>query len=197
MALQIFSILIGVAIALQPLPPVQWENNNTTTLGFSLGEASKTIYIEASFENVKDTGGLTLIPPTAYEFAEVFRDDISTLFGGNWTLERVDELPSTGILLGRFRDDDYEATYENGVVTEEGYEIEVANGSVYIGGTGARGMFWGTRTLLQELLITNGSLPTGGAVDTPAYATRGYMVSLSGTECIASYTTTTYVHYRC
>ncbi|CAO2651786.1 Nn.00g000690.m01.CDS01 [Neocucurbitaria sp. VM-36] len=146
------------------------------TLGFSLGEASTTIYIDASFENVKDTGGLTLIPPTAYEFAEVFRNDISTLFGGNWTLERVDELPSTGILLGRFRDNDYEATYENGVVTEEGYEIEVTNGSVYIGGTGARGMFWGTRTLLQELLITNGSLPIGGAVDTPAYATRGYML---------------------
>lgn len=187
MALPVFSILIGIAGALQQLPPVQWVTSNTTVSGFSLTEASKNIYIDASFGNVTDTKGLTLISPTALEFAETFREDISTLFGGNWTLQRVDELPSSGIVLGRFRGNGDDVTYENGVVTEEGYEVEVANGSVYVGGTGARGMFWGTRSLLQELLVANGSLSSGRVVDAPAYATRGYMVSLRASVVIATH----------
>ncbi|KAL4916722.1 glycoside hydrolase superfamily [Aspergillus aurantiobrunneus] len=36
-------------------------------------------------------------------------------------------------------------------------------------------MWWGTRTVLQMLLIGNNTLPTGRASDAPAYATRGYM----------------------
>ncbi|KAF1847793.1 glycoside hydrolase family 20 protein [Cucurbitaria berberidis CBS 394.84] len=184
MALRFFSILICIVSALQPLPPVQWVGSNSTNSGFSLSKASREIYIDRSFGNVRDTEGLTLIPPTAHEFAETFRSDISALFGGDWTLVQVDELPSTGILLGRFRGSGDQIIYENGRVTEEGYEIEVTDGRVYIGGVGARGLFWGTRTLLQELLISNGSVSPGRAVDTPAYATRGYMVGLRGTMCI-------------
>ncbi|KAF2251031.1 glycoside hydrolase family 20 protein [Trematosphaeria pertusa] len=169
--------VVGVAAALQPLPPVQWTNNNASSTGFSLSDAPKRIYIDNTFADQNDTEGLTLTPPSAYEFAETFRQDISQLVGANWTLQRVDGLPTSGILLGHFSGEPSELTYENGVETEEGYELEVRNGSVFIGGTGARGMFWGTRTLLQELLIANGStLAPGKVVDAPAYATRGYML---------------------
>ncbi|KAH3913680.1 hypothetical protein HBH56_106330 [Parastagonospora nodorum] len=172
-----WSIFIGLAAALQPLPPVQWSNNITTTTGFSLREVSKTIYIDKVFAGIRDTEGLTLIPPSGREFAGTFLQDLSTLFGGNWTLQEFDTLPSSGIILGPIRSNSSRAAYENGVVTEEGYEIEVANGSVYIGGAGARGMFWGTRTLLQELLIANGTkIPPGHTLDAPAYATRGFML---------------------
>lgn len=38
-------------------------------------------------------------------------------------------------------------------------------------------MFWGTRTLLQQLLIANGSsLQLGRVIDAPVCATRGYML---------------------
>jgi hexosaminidase len=38
-------------------------------------------------------------------------------------------------------------------------------------------MFWGTRTLLQEMVVANGStLQAGRTIDAPAYATRGYML---------------------
>jgi hexosaminidase len=38
-------------------------------------------------------------------------------------------------------------------------------------------MFWGTRTLLQEMVVANGStLQVGRTIDAPAYATRGYML---------------------
>lgn len=171
-----FICLIGLTAAFQTLPPVPWTNNTTPTLSFFLNATSRNIYIDSAFADVRDTEGLTLIPPTAYEFAETFRSDLSTLFGGNWTLERVTELPSGGIVLGPFRGNKSQLVYENGISTEEGYELDIAEGTVYVGGTGARGMFWGTRTLLQELLFRNGSLASGRAIDAPAYATRGYML---------------------
>jgi hexosaminidase len=168
---------VGVATALQSLPPVQWIASNASTAAYSIRETPKTIYVLNSFADHVDTEGLTLIPPTAYEFAETFRQDISQLFGANWTLEKVDKFPASGIFLGEFRGDSSDLTYENGVATEEAYELEVTGESIYIGGTGSRGMFWGTRTLLQELLVANGTaLPSGRTTDAPAYATRGYML---------------------
>jgi hexosaminidase len=176
MILKAICTFVGAAAALQPLPPVHWEGSNSSS-GFSIEQSSKTIYIQSSFADHADTEGLTLIPPTTFEFAEIFREDISQLLGTNWTLERVDELPSSGILLGAFREDASQLTYENGEPTEEGYELEISSESIFIGGTGSRGMFWGTRTLLQELLVANGSLLSPGrTVDAPAYATRGYML---------------------
>ncbi|POS69880.1 glycosyl hydrolase family 20 [Diaporthe helianthi] len=103
------------------------------------------------FADHADTEGLTLIPPSAYEFAETFRRDISQLFGGDWTLEQVDNFPGSGILLGRFRGDPSQLKYENGIQTEEGYEL--------------------------ELLLANGTaLAPGRIADAPAYATRGWML---------------------
>lgn len=46
----------------------------------------------------------------------------------------------------------------------------------FIGGAGARGMFWGTRTLLQLLGSEEGRVAPGHIVDAPAYATRGYLL---------------------
>ncbi|KAF1918543.1 glycoside hydrolase superfamily [Ampelomyces quisqualis] len=172
----LYFVLPAFVTALQPLPPVQWSNNRNTA-GFSLETAQNTIYIDRQFAKARDSEGLTLIPPSALEFAETFSQDIGTLFGGNWTLQQVDVLPTFGIRLGPFRGDASKLTYENGLSTEEGYELDIGKGSVYIGGSGARGMFWGTRTLIQELSIANGSaLPTGLTTDAPAYATRGYML---------------------
>lgn len=182
MILSAIAVLVGTAVALQPLPPVQWTNTNTLSNGFdafTTKNSSKTIYIESSFADVSDTKGLSLIPPTALQFAETFRQDLSNWTLSTWTLQRVDQFPENarGILLGAFRGSNDNVTYENGDTTEEGYEIEITNRTVYIGGTGARGMFWGTRTLLQQALIANGSsLPAGRTVDAPAYATRGYML---------------------
>ena len=173
------------AAALQPLPPVNWTNTNALSTssngfsGFTTQNASRIIYIDNAFADIADTEGLTLIPPTAFQFAETFRQDLSNWTTANWTLQRVGSFPegASGILLGPFRGSDDEVTYENGATTEEGYEIEITNRTVYIGGKGARGMFWGTRTLLQQALIVNGSsLATGRTVDAPAYATRGYML---------------------
>lgn len=173
------TLFCHLVATLQPLPPLEQlqTRSNITAAGFIIRDSPKTIYLQRSFADISDTQGLTLIPPTASQFAETFRQDLETLFGGDWTLERVDSWPSSGILLGLAGHDASGLKYENGFASEEGYELVVNSTAVFIGGTGARGMFWGTRTLLQQLLIANGSsLQPGRVVDAPAYATRGYML---------------------
>ncbi|CAI9628108.1 unnamed protein product [Alternaria burnsii] len=172
----VLSHFVGLVTALHSLPPVLPSYSDTSDPGFSVSTGARKIYINKQFAGTRDSEGLTLIPPSAHEFADTLRADLSSLFGDSWTLEQVDDFPLTGIHLGPIRDSNTPLTYENGQSTEEGYELHVTNGSVYIGGTGARGMFWGTRTLLQELLIGNGSLVTGRTVDAPAYSTRGFML---------------------
>ncbi|TLS30889.1 hypothetical protein PpBr36_02582 [Pyricularia pennisetigena] len=183
----LFTVLLAAigTSSLELLPPLPRSDNDLTTAAtWDLAKTAKTIFVDSSFANVSDTDGLTLIPPTAYDFASTFRDDISILLSQNWTLERVNGLPNlnnaSGIFLGKYNGT---AKYENGSPTTEGYELRVTSpSSVFIGGSGARGMFWGTRTLLQ-LIMTNsltggsGSLSVGfRTTDAPAYATRGFLL---------------------
>ncbi|BCS23510.1 beta-N-acetylhexosaminidase [Aspergillus puulaauensis] len=166
--------VITVASALQPLPPVDWTASGGH--GFDIATADHTIYIHNDFVEQRDQNGLTLIPPSAIEFANTFREDLEEVTGNDWTVHAVDAFPehASGIFLGRF---DGPLTYENGEPTEEGYELEVDSVRVHIRGTGARGMWWGTRTLLQQLLISNGGhIPAGRTVDAPSFATRGFLL---------------------
>ncbi|KAF2748828.1 glycoside hydrolase family 20 protein [Sporormia fimetaria CBS 119925] len=171
----LFIASVVTVTALQPLPPIYWSYDKNSSR-FSMQDAPKTIYILDSFADRRDSEGLTLIPPSAYEFAQVFIDDLNQITSTNWTLETVSSAPTAGIILGPFRDT-FPLVHEGGSPTEEGYELEISNSSVYIGGSGARGMFWGTRTVLQKMLISNTtSLAPGYTIDAPAYPTRGYML---------------------
>ncbi|KAK2752708.1 hypothetical protein FQN54_008086 [Arachnomyces sp. PD_36] len=170
---------VTAAAASQTLPPVQWtQEESGADAGFSFSETTTTVYIDETFASRKDQNGLTLIPPSAYEFAETFLQDLQEITGKTWSIERTKDVPGDleGIILGGFRGSD-ELTYEDGTVTEEGYELEINETAIYIGGTGARGMYWGTQTLLQ-LLLVNGEneIPAGRTVDAPSYATRGFLL---------------------
>ncbi|KEY67939.1 hypothetical protein S7711_02147 [Stachybotrys chartarum IBT 7711] len=165
--------------SLQLLPPVLQATGGEDG-SWQLASSPRVIYIEEGIASEADTDGLTLIPPSGSAFASLFRENIGTVTGDEWSLEIVQSLPrnASGILLGSFTGDDISTvTYENGIATSEGYEIVVSSSSVFIGGTGARGMWWGTRTLLQQLMISgDSSLAAGRYVDAPAYATRGFML---------------------
>ncbi|MBE3047568.1 family 20 glycosylhydrolase [Candidatus Bathyarchaeota archaeon] len=165
--------------ALLPPPPTTAPSDASSC--WDVASSAKTIYISESLASTTDTDGLTLIPPSGYDFASLFQSDLIQLTGHDWTLERVDTLPSpedaNGILLGAFSGDASSVTYENGKPTTEGYSLEITPSGAIISGTGARGMWWGTRTLLQQVLSTNGSIPaTDAFVDSPAYATRGMLL---------------------
>ena len=169
----------AVASALQLLPPISSPSNSTAAAKWDITATSK-IYIDRAFASSRDAEGLSLIPSTALEFANTFRQDLSELTKSNWTIEIVEQLSNNsslnGILLGSFTGDVSELTYENGNPSSEGYELVIKSNGAFIGGASARGMWWGTRTLLQMILLQDGPLVPGSIVDVPAYATRGFML---------------------
>ncbi|KAI0966068.1 putative beta-N-hexosaminidase [Xylaria arbuscula] len=168
-----------LAASLQLLPPTQPQIHNETTPGLSLDDTSLTVYITESLASHRDTGGLTLIPPSGLEFAQVFVEDLNEGSGKSWTLKVVGEAPGNvrGIVLREIDNATSPLTYEDRTPTEEAYTLEIGNHRAVISGSGARGMWWGTRTLLQQLLASNWTtLSASHITDTPAYATRGYML---------------------
>ncbi|KAL5597294.1 hypothetical protein FOBRF1_011087 [Fusarium oxysporum] len=170
------SPLLGVAQDL--IPPILETADSFVEETWSIDSSPKVIYIDEKFASVSDEDGLTLIPPTAHEFATTFQDDLAKITGSKWTLKRVDKLSNnaSGISLGSYTGESSDLTYENGKSTSEGYEIIINSNRVFIGGSGARGMWWGTRTFLQLLLAGNGTITSTLGRDAPAYATRGYML---------------------
>ncbi|KAG5753697.1 hypothetical protein H9Q70_003638 [Fusarium xylarioides] len=167
-----------LAVAQDLIPPILEKADSFVEETWSADSSPKVIYIENKFASVSDKDGLTLIPPTALEFATTFEDDLAKITGSNWALKRVDSLPNnaSGISLGSYTGESSDLTYENGKSTSEGYEIIINSNRVFIGGSGARGMWWGTRTFLQLLLAGNGTITSTLGRDAPAYATRGYML---------------------
>lgn len=59
----------------------------------------------------------------------------------------------------------------------EGYRLEIGDRIVLTGAT-TRGIFWGTRTLLQLFEQYGDNIPRGVAVDIPRYAMRGFMLDV-------------------
>ena len=160
------------------IPPILETADVLIQVIWSVEESQKIIYIDDDFASVTDDDGLTLIPPTALDFATTFRDDINEITGLNWTLKQTGKIPTgaTGISLGAYTGEPSDFVYADGKSTSEGYEIFVNSSRITIGGNGARGMWWGTRTLLQLLLAGNGTITATEGRDAPAYATRGYML---------------------
>ncbi|KAA8647709.1 beta-N-acetylhexosaminidase [Aspergillus tanneri] len=168
----------AVVSALQSLPPVQWAP--TGPEDFNIAAVERTIYIRDQFASHRDQGGLTLIPPSALEFAQTFSQDLKEVTGSSWDVQTVDVFPPdrTGIFLDQVEEIyRHEFIYENGKPTEEGYELDVQSDRVLIRGSGARGMWWGSRTLLQQLLLADKKpIPSGRVVDAPSFSTRGFLL---------------------
>ncbi|KAK8020992.1 glycoside hydrolase family 20 protein [Apiospora arundinis] len=171
---------LGV-VALQPLPPPPKSTYNGPGSGIVFNDSfPRIIYVQSALASRRDTGGLSQIPPSGHEFAETFRDDLTRLTKSEWSLEVVESFGNSnksGLFLDLSRDASADFRYASGESTEEGYILRVLPGRAWITGSGARGMWWGTRTLLQQFMITNWtSVPAGEYTDAPAYATRGYML---------------------
>lgn len=116
----------------------------------------------------------TLIPPTLYEFAQTFAEDLGTIFNIDATVTNGTNSPTGSIFL-TLGD---ASTYLNasGDPSSEGYSLYVTSGSITITGASPLGAWWGTRTVIQQATLNNGSVPLGSGTDTPGWATRGMML---------------------
>ncbi|RSM08738.1 hypothetical protein CEP52_004443 [Fusarium oligoseptatum] len=131
-----------------------------------------SIIVDSKYANVRDSKGQTLIPPSLAEFAETFADDLSSL--GFELSTRVGSKPRPGTIfltLGRTKDYLDVAGRE----TPEGYSIDV-NKSITVKGASPLGVWWGTRTILQQILLTDGNLLAGSIHDSPGWGSRGMML---------------------
>ncbi len=64
---------------------------------------------------------------------------------------------------------------------KESYTLETTPEGVFIRAESAKGLYWGSRTLLQILSQTKGSIPCGKAHDFPRYPLRGFVFDIART----------------
>jgi hexosaminidase len=160
------------------IPTVPFTSTNETIDSTSI----TSIVIDSASANSTDKDGWTEIPPTLAEFTQTFADDWNDLIGcsvsvkvlyGN-DLYAAEQDPAAliiavnGSLAG--------SVDAAGRSTSEGYAIEVSSSTgVKVTGASPLGAWWGTRTLLQQVVLGQG-LVTGSGLDAPGWNTRGVML---------------------
>ncbi|KAJ4467635.1 glycoside hydrolase [Lentinula edodes] len=145
-------------------------------------DTSIQIVVDVDFAH-NFTGGF----PTLVGFAQTFREDLISVTGFSNISEvqtgkvSADTTTST-VFLTLGPSSSSNLTLFNGKSTGEGYEFEVAQKLYTIRGVEAIGAWWGTRTFLQQVVlsIVNGSkpamIPTGSGEDNPGWEIRGFML---------------------
>jgi hexosaminidase len=133
-----------------------------------------SIAVDRRFINAMDRDGETLIPPTLFEFAETFTLDLESLCGRKFPVVSSSEATGNAIFItigdkSAFRD-------AAGRFTSEGYSLNITSHGIYIIGASPLGAWWGTRTILQQVVLGNQSMPLGIVTDSPGWRNRGVMV---------------------
>jgi hexosaminidase len=134
-----------------------------------------SIIVDEQYQNAVDEDGETLIPPTLLSFSQTFSEDLlSTLkLKVPVVTGKSAEPKSIFITLG-----DASAFLDAaGRPTSEGYEIQVTDQGILVIGASPLGAWWGTRTILQQgVLSDNLQLTVGNATDAPGWGIRGAFV---------------------
>ena len=125
----------------------------------------------------RDTTGTTLIPPTLREFATTFAGDLKASLGIEITVVEGSERGSNTIFLTLGDEKQYRDVA--GRPTGEGYTLTTATSGIVITGASPLGVWWGTRTLLQQAALHEGAaIPIGTGVDAPGWRVRGMMLDV-------------------
>ncbi|KAG7113815.1 Beta-hexosaminidase like protein [Verticillium longisporum] len=165
------------ATTLAGIPTVSFELSSDGSLDFS---TIATIIVDEKNADAVDTDGLTLIPPTLLDFAGTFAEDLVSVLDFKVAV-KVGSAASAGanaIFLTLGDKSDYLDVA--GRQTSEGYSLEIAaEEGITITGASPLGVWWGTRTIVQQLLLHKGALPLGQAHDAPGWHERGMMLDMA------------------
>ncbi|KAI1346602.1 beta-hexosaminidase [Xylaria sp. FL0043] len=134
----------------------------------------KSIVVDRAYANSVDESEDTLIPPTLREFADTFAADLRDIWGLDASVSVASERQPHAIHLKILEKPSF--WYANGEASSEGYAFEVAASGITILGASPLGVWWGTRSLLQQSILSDGELPLGRSVDFPGWKTRGMML---------------------
>lgn len=162
---------IVVAARLVGIPTVPFTESGNGS--FSLASV-KSIVVDSKYAETTDDRGQTLIPPTLQEFATTFAADWEVTMHSSVDVVSGDDGASDAIFLTIGDAGDYlDAASQE---TSEGYTLSVSSSGITIAGASPLGVWWGTRTILQQLVLAGGSFPYGSTVDSPGWETRGMML---------------------
>lgn len=132
------------------------------------------IVVDSQYASTVDDSLDTLIPPTLFEFAQTFSNDLSTIFDINAPVVNGTSgtLDSIFLTLG----DPSNYLNASGDPSSEGYTLSVTADGIVITGASPLGAWWGSRTVLQQATLNDGSIAVGTGNDVPGWATRGVML---------------------
>lgn len=126
--------------------------------------------------------------PTLLDFAETFRSDLVHMT--SFALPQVQVMPfiqtqntaNGGSTIVLTLSSSTNHTLYSGAPTPEAYDFLISNSLYVISGSGSIGAWWGTRTLLQQLALSepgyNGTytIAAGNGTDGPGWEVRGFML---------------------
>ena len=101
--------------------------------------------------------------------ARILREDLKVLMNWDYTI-KIGKAESRDILLTVAKADKMLGT--------EGYEMNIRD-YVRVKASTEKGVFWGTRSLLQILSGQKGALPKGEIRDYPSFPSRGFMLDVA------------------
>ncbi|KAI0110339.1 beta-hexosaminidase [Nemania sp. FL0031] len=167
------TVIVGDRVIGIPTIPFNATENGGT---YSVSHL-KSVTIDSAYTGWTDTAGDNLNPRTLREFAGVFLSDFFQI----WGFENIDELEATTpkphtIFLTIEENAPWK--YANGEPSPEGYSLEITAEGIVIRGSSPRGVWWGTRSLIQMSLLSGGNLPIGESVDVPGWKIRGMMLDV-------------------
>lgn len=148
----------------------QWNGGNGT---WKLSGATRIVVDPKVADGVAADAQHTFManPSNLKDFAASFQADIEAVTG-----QKVEVVVDSK----HGKDDIFLTVGADGDLNNEGYLLEIKNGITVQGAT-ARGAFWGTRTLLQMIILADDgcTLPQGSARDWPNYNERKFMQDIA------------------
>ncbi|KAK5175861.1 uncharacterized protein LTR77_001001 [Saxophila tyrrhenica] len=140
---------------------------------FNLSNVEHVI-VDSQSSSARDEDGWTLIPPTLAGFADTFSDDLSTVAHCEPTIKHGPNCGEDAIFLTIDKSSDFQDAA--GRFTSEGYRLDISESNITITGASPLGVWWGTRTVLQQAVLNHGKVSCGSGVDAPGWSTRGVML---------------------
>jgi hexosaminidase len=176
--LQLCSVVSAAELAAQ-IPSVQSWTSAGGHSSFALTPVVRVIVNERDAHHGS---------PSLLDFATTFREDLIEVTG--WPIAKVQlgssptnvlQLPTIFVSLGATTN----FTYLSGKETHEGYEFDVSPSAYVIRANAPIGVWWATRTLLQQITLAKGTgtlpvvlMPNGKGVDMPGWEVRGAMLDV-------------------
>ncbi|KAI0714712.1 glycoside hydrolase superfamily [Earliella scabrosa] len=153
----------------------------------SFAPSDGTFELLPAVQIVVDSRHATRDRPSLFDFAKTFRADLTAAVPYIQTapISLSSSLPSGKPRVATiFLSVDPSLSYQlyNGGATDEGYHFQVTPHVFVIKGSAPIGVWWGTRTFLQQAVVTLAegantvSFPAGAGHDSPGWEVRGFML---------------------